>query len=231
MNSGIYKIINNQTGRFYIGSAFNTEQRWQRHLRQLEQNKHFNYNLQEEWSAYGKQNFTFIVLENCSPDNILQREQHYLNKYFDNQTICYNICSFAGNSANRKIKEETRTKLSVARRGSKNINFGKPRTQEVKNKISKSKIGRKPWNKGVACSEEIKNKIRLAKLCQKATEATKAKLSAAKQGSKNNSAMLNEKEVIEIRKSVNDAKTLAKQFNVSISTIYRIIKKKVWKHI
>jgi len=61
--SGIYKIYNIITNEFYVGSAVNLRYRFSRHIRQLQQQKHFNPILQNSWNKHGKENFNFEIIE------------------------------------------------------------------------------------------------------------------------------------------------------------------------
>ena len=58
--------------------------------------------------------------------------------------------------------------------------------------------------------------------------------SNSKIGSNNGRAILNEEDVIEIRKLYDNGmkiKQISNKYNVNISTIENIIKRKTWKHI
>ena len=71
------------------------------------------------------------------------------NKYAFGSTHCRGI-----------VSEETRAKLSIARKGKPSSRRGFVMSDEQKQKISVAKKGRSPaWNKGVACSDETKQKI------------------------------------------------------------------------
>lgn len=63
------------------------------------------------------------------------------------------------NNRGKHPTEETRKKMSISRRGSKNPNYGKHHTLEVRNKISESLLGKKGYWKGKKLSEEHKQKI------------------------------------------------------------------------
>lgn len=92
MKRGIYKITNEVTGKFYIGSAKDIEWRWTLHRQELNANRHINPKLQHSWNFYGEDKFTFIVLEETSEDNLLVREQFYLDTFKPHlRTIGYNI--------------------------------------------------------------------------------------------------------------------------------------------
>jgi group I intron endonuclease len=73
-------IKNKIDGKKYYGSAKNINKRWVRHKNDLNKNQHQNIKLQRAWNKYGSDNFQFIVLEECSFDELLITEQKYLNQ-------------------------------------------------------------------------------------------------------------------------------------------------------
>lgn len=157
MKSGVYMIKNNVNNKIYIGSSKNINKRWLAHKFILNNKKHCNKHLNSAWNKYGEDNFIFSVIEYEELDKLIEREQHYID-YYDttNKNIGYNIAPKAGtnlgwqpsketrrkmsDSAKRKppISEETRKKLSIARRGNKNA--CRIVSDEERKKISESHI-------------------------------------------------------------------------------------------
>ena len=126
--SGIYKITNEATGRFYIGSSIHTEERFACHTRDLQANKHINPILQRSWNKHGENSFSFHVIEECSPEKCLEREQHYLDLLQPYKNIGYNIGKSAGggdNFTHHPNKEELREKMKIWYGGEGNGMFGK----------------------------------------------------------------------------------------------------------
>src|SRR5882762_5252844 len=117
MTTGIYKILNKETDKFYIGSAINVERRWSRHKHDLNNSKHANIHLQRAWIKYWSISFEFIILEICNEEDLLIHEQHYLNltECF-NLNIGYNLTPTAGSSKGVKHSEETRKRMSDAKK-------------------------------------------------------------------------------------------------------------------
>jgi len=153
-DAGIYKIENKINGKVYYGSAMNGFiERWANHKSQLKNNKHGNVHLQAAWNKYGADNFEFVIILNCPPEDCLIQEQALLDKYFDGCVNCYNICPVAENTTGRKVSEETRKKISVA-------NTGKVHSDETRKKISKI-------NKGKFVSEQTRAKMSLAQIGNK----------------------------------------------------------------
>lgn len=144
--SGIYKIINEITQEFYIGSSKNLYTRKQNHFNALFKNKHINPHLQASYNKHGKENFKFEILSICPKEYLIKLEQWFI----DNMKPKYNICKIAGNKLGVKHSNETKLKISKS-------NKGKIVTLEARKKISKSLKGRKNGPH----SQETKNKIRL----------------------------------------------------------------------
>ena len=93
-NSGIYKIVNLQTNKYYVGSTKDFKQRKQCHFSRLKCNTHTNKHLQNAYNKYGKDNFKFEIIEYVKEEMLLNVEQSYL----DNSEIkeVYNKTQIAG---------------------------------------------------------------------------------------------------------------------------------------
>jgi len=74
---------------------------------------------------YGFSKFSFEILEYCCIDNLIKREQYYI----DLLKPVYNLCKIAGSPRGRIVSEETRAKLRIA-------NTGYKHTKEALEKIS-----------------------------------------------------------------------------------------------
>src|ERR1017187_10366861 len=96
--SGIYIIINILNNKIYIGSAINLYKRLYEHFRTLKENKHKNKHLQSSYNKYKKDNFIYHLLEYCNKEELIKREQYYINLLKPE----YNICQIAGNSLGLK---------------------------------------------------------------------------------------------------------------------------------
>ena len=76
--AGVYKITNNITGDFYIGSSKNIERRWTRHKNPSVQAQQPNSRLYKDIAYYGLDNFTFEIIEET--DNLKDREQYWIDQ-------------------------------------------------------------------------------------------------------------------------------------------------------
>ena len=78
-NSGIYKIINLQTGKYYVGSTKDFKKRKQTHFSGLKNNYHPNKHLQNAYNKYGINNFKFEIVEHVEEELLLDIEQSYID--------------------------------------------------------------------------------------------------------------------------------------------------------
>jgi group I intron endonuclease len=103
--SGIYAIIHNASGRIYVGSALNIEDRWRVHRGRFKYQKHENKYLQHAWDKYGEEAFTWTIIEVVTDTTkLLNKEQKWINKYKSyNRRRGFNIARVAGNT--RKITD------------------------------------------------------------------------------------------------------------------------------
>lgn len=78
---GIYKITNNQNQKVYIGKSNNIGRRISEHLSQYEQKRTPNKPLYLAFNKYGQENFSFEVLEECSAEELNEKEKYWIEKY------------------------------------------------------------------------------------------------------------------------------------------------------
>lgn len=160
MVSGVYQIKNLVNNKVYVGSSVNVRKRWNRHMKDLRENKHHSVHLQRAWTKYGAQRFSFEILEECSKGELLKIEQDWMNTTKSYDFIYgYNECNIAGSPLGRKQSKETRKKISnkmkgrvvseetkSKMRGKNNPMFGVKRFDlSERNKLRR---GKPTWNKG-----------------------------------------------------------------------------------
>jgi group I intron endonuclease len=164
--SGVYFLINTDNGKIYVGSSDNIRRRRDDHLRRLRGGYHDNVYLQRSWNKYGEEKFTFGVLERCPPDQLVQREQHWINKF-----RCYrfkhgyNRSPTAGRTTGFKHSKETKEKMAARKRGV-------PMKPEVRQRISEA-------HKGKPKSEEWRPHLWDNRRGYKHSEETRKKMSQA----------------------------------------------------
>ncbi len=85
---GIYKIENKITGKVYIGQSVDIDKRFRTHRYNAynEKNKEtYNLYLYTAIRKYGKDNFTFTVIEQCDKALLDEREKYWIGYYKSNQ--------------------------------------------------------------------------------------------------------------------------------------------------
>lgn len=74
---GIYKITNILNGKVYIGKSINLERRKRDHFTTCND----NMIIHQAISKYGKDNFSFEVIEECTKDKLDEREIYWIKYY------------------------------------------------------------------------------------------------------------------------------------------------------
>lgn len=163
---GVYAVKNTKNNKRYIGSSSDLSVRKSNHFCKLRDTNHYNTYLQEDYNLYGKENFIFEVLEYCKKEELIEREQYWMDKFQSyNREFGYNISISADttiwseeskkkaseNKKGLKFSEEHKRKLSLALIGNTR-NIGRKHSKEHIAKRLKSFAGYFP-------SEETKKKI------------------------------------------------------------------------
>lgn len=105
---GVYKITNISNGRIYIGSTSRFRTRAQSHSNNLVANRHLNKFLQNDFNKCGNDAFIFEVVEvvEGTKKDRLDKEQIYIDRFYDGQKNCYNLVREAkdnrGGTRNKK---------------------------------------------------------------------------------------------------------------------------------
>ena len=146
----IYKIINNETNKIYIGQTKRSlRERKNEHFRELRNQNHYNTQLQEDYNKYGESSFSFEILENNIDEEYLIEKETYwiqllggmysdrLYNQTDNTTISdYNRSQLIKYNKERVLEQDTLQKFSDNNKGSKNPYFNKMKyTQDFINQL------------------------------------------------------------------------------------------------
>jgi group I intron endonuclease len=125
---GIYKIVNNVTGKCYVGQSQRLKKRIKEHFRLLNLKKHPNEHLQRSYNKYGKEVFKGHIEVICeNTDDLDALEEAFLTKeaWFEEE-IVYNIANFAkAPMRGKKHSEETRQKIKENKAKS-NFDYSNP---------------------------------------------------------------------------------------------------------
>lgn len=171
--SGIYRILNLVNNKKYFGQTVDFNTRWGNHYNQLKGMRHFNPHLQTSWNKHGPDVFIFQIMEYCHKEQLDEREQKYLDEWFDGGVQCYNILPVASSSRNRTYSEESKLKMSASakKRQPPPSRKGIKHSEEYKKRLSKIMTGRVrtvEHNKKLADSKRGKpfTKEHVANLCK-----------------------------------------------------------------
>ena len=196
--TGIYAIVNQLTGRRYVGRSANTEKRWKEHRSALRSGRHYNADLQQDWISHGEDAFQFIILEVIDDfEDCRKREWWHLQ----NSANLYNLSPWTNSGPRPGYKPAPwiGAKVSAALKG-------RPKTAIARQRLSTARTGMKVPKQSAAMtgrrvSSETKRKMsethkrrysanpRSAETCAKLSEALTGrpitwgdKISAAKKG-------------------------------------------------
>jgi group I intron endonuclease len=144
---GIYMIKNNLTGHCYVGQSVDIRKRWIDHKTPSKRNR--GMVLGRALSKYGAENFSFVVLEECSESDLNEREMHYIAKL----RPAYNMNEGGLGNRGHRLSQEAKNKLSL---------LGKQqwhsKTEAEKRDFVKTNL--KGPRKGHSVSEETREKLR-----------------------------------------------------------------------
>lgn len=200
--TGIYKITNEINGKCYIGQSTNLAQRIKRHIRTLLNGTNCNEHLQNAYKKYGTGNFTIEIIEECSAEELDEREIFWIDFYkaYD-KNFGYNKTK-GGKGGNGYLEvcdeskaKETKERHSESVKGERNPNYGAHcYTDGVVIKYIKDdqieEYESNGWHKGVP--DFVRAKERSANLGQNNgfygkshSDETKQKLSESRKGESN----------------------------------------------
>jgi group I intron endonuclease len=121
----VYQIKNTITGDMYIGSTVDLYDRWIHHMSTLRGNKHHAPYLQHAWNKYGQDAFEMNILEYPTREELVAREQHYI----DTMHPVYNTVPFADSPLRHRTPEQ----IAISTRL---VHIGSKRSEESRKRMS-----------------------------------------------------------------------------------------------
>ncbi len=203
-DTGIYRILNNITGDYYIGSATSFYKRKSSHWTYLKTDTHFNRHLQRAVNRDGLDNFTFEVLEGCTRETLVQREQYFI----DTLKPAYNIRLVANSNVGLEFTVEHRLNLSKALKG-------KQRTQEQKDHQRRVKIGKTHTASTKAKVSKIVNELKGNRVGDKIDREGILKLI----------------DVLNTNTTTKPLKTLCRENSINYRSALRFMHNQTWKEL
>ena len=151
-------------GKCYIGQSVSLNKRKSAHFKKLIENKHINSHLQYAFNKYKKNAFVWKILIYCESFE-LTRYETFFDNYYKKLNLSYNFRECANSNKGIILSEETKKKMSRAKRGQIPWNKGKEGvyTEEIKKKMSlnhRDMSGENHPFYGKHLSEEHKKKLK-----------------------------------------------------------------------
>lgn len=84
---GVYALVNKVTGKYYIGSSVNVYNRLRDYYSPWYISTYPNLLISKAIVKYGLINFSVLILETSTLDNLTAREQYYLDEYLPSYNI------------------------------------------------------------------------------------------------------------------------------------------------
>lgn len=142
---GIYKITNLVNGKTYIGQSIDIQRRfWEHRCISHESNVHLKNALRK----YGKENFKYEVLEECSEEQLDEKERYYISILKPE----YNVTN-GGQDTLRRYPEVIKQKISVKSKEQWAKMSNEEKAKRIKNNL-------KGPRKGHTVSEKTRTKLR-----------------------------------------------------------------------
>jgi len=160
----VYKITS-PSGKIYIGSSINYKKRLTQYRGVSSKSQTILYN---SFLKYGIENHIFEIVENCTKENLLEKEYHY--------GCLYDVIGV--NGMNCKLPKFGDKYQATRQETVEKMRQWKPTGETIQN----MKNAQQKRAKESKVSEETKQKLRNANLGKKASEETKLKMSIKGKG-------------------------------------------------
>ena len=172
---GLYLIRNLHNGKVYVGQSVNIERRFRNHKSRTFSTD-YETPLYKAFQKYGIENFSFEILEECTKEELDEKEMFYIAKYKSTQKeFGYNMTEGGKGYSGTHTEEHTR-KVADAQRG-------KPKPSPTAETLAKRSASLRGLKKPKSFSEKMsiihKGKMISEEQRQKISQALKGrKLSA-----------------------------------------------------
>lgn len=182
---GVYQIALFD-GRCYVGHSTDIKTRWRRHRWMLIESRHHAKYLQHAWDFYGPDAFLFSIVEECVAEELVAREQFWM----DTLDSVFNSRPAADSQMGYRHTPETKAKIGAAIAGANNGFYGHRHPPDILEKLKGPKSEahrakmREAWKTRSPMTEETRAKMIAAHTGKFPTDETRAKLSAAQMGNK-----------------------------------------------
>lgn len=123
--AGIYMITNKLTYEAYVGSATDIKKRWSTHLTYLRQGTYKYETLQ---NAFDNEVIGWVVLEECTVDEKLEREEYWFDMA---KRMGYVVLNKREKATTHTVKDRTRMRLAQGGNNNGNCKLSLETVEEV----------------------------------------------------------------------------------------------------
>lgn len=244
--TGIYCIRNTINGHIYIGQSYNIRRRFTNYHKTEYLNKNsscYDAKLYTAFRKYGLDVFEILVLEFCDRNELNEREMHYINLYnsFRNG---YNSTSGGDSMSEKMHSNEIERKREITRERNGSLKGDKhPRAKLSNEEVVKI---RQRYIDGESCEQIHKDYEKiypnigtLKRVIFGATYKSVGNIpqkSQIRYTNKNRIIGKVSKEIVikikeEYNPKINSYSELAQKYNLSISVVHQIVKRKIYYNI
>jgi group I intron endonuclease len=171
--SVVYRILLVALDASYVGSSGSVGRRFANHRSALRRGVHPNRKLQAAWLEHGEAAFRFGIIENVAPGLCaVEREQFWID-HLDAVERGFNLQRRAASSHGYLHSEETRARMSEAKRGRRSNRAGVPLTPEQNEALQ---AGRKAY----VHTDEHRARVSAFHRGRKRSDETRARMSAGR---------------------------------------------------
>jgi len=237
--TGIYKIVNTENDKTYIGSSVDIDRRWKEHKSRLRHDRHGNQHLSNSWDKYGEDSFELQIIELIDKEDLVVRERYYINKLQPE----YNIGDVVFD-----LTTEGRKKFSESgsyKSGKDHPFYGKEFSKEHRKQISKGHKGKTlspehrkhiaEGNKGREMKPETREKISKTVSGEQNGLHGVTGVDSPVKGENNGQAKLTVQQVKQIKELLRDTNLLqreiAEKFNTTQTRVSAISRGEDWSWI
>ncbi|CAK0764711.1 putative GIY-YIG domain-containing protein [Gammaproteobacteria bacterium] len=188
-NMVIYRIKNTINNKVYIGKTIQKFQcRKSSHVCSLNNGKHKNLHLLKSWNKYGEKSFIFDIIDNCSKENINEREVYWISFYNSfNENFGYNKTKGGDGGLGVKMSKKN-IQLLIDRNknmiwtdeirkkvGEKSKEFQKKYWTKEKRELARKRMFGNSFKKGKNHTDEFKERCRINSTGRRHSDITKEK--------------------------------------------------------
>ena len=234
--TGIYLITNKINGKIYIGQSIDIHRRYSEHKRSGQPEKYshkgerdLNSPIHLAMQKYGVENFTLSILEECSKEQLNEKQKYWIKKYNScDKTIGYNVSEGGQDKVGAKGEFHSQAKLTQAE------------VNDIKDKLKNTTLSLTEINQIYPqVTKGVLSMINQGHIWREGNEQYPIRvMNSGMKGSKNPRAKISEETAMEIRVRYSEgesptklAKEYSEKYPISQSGVKAVIYGKSYKFL